>query len=110
MPVTLKPQRRVTGIDVGCAFVRSAVVRLSRPSKILTQRDVWVGGRRELSSGGVADLLRHRRKPVEIVPEPVTGEFLFDESPDPLDEIDLRAVRREPERDHAIAMACKPGP
>ncbi len=36
---------------------------------------------------------------IDIGPEPVASQFLFEKAPDPLDQVEGRRVDREPERD-----------
>ena len=83
---------------------------LSRFTKVLTNRDVrerWGGAGRP---DPLTERLRCRGEPVPIVPVAMTGERGFEETPDALDPVALRAIGGEPARTDALTVRREPRP
>lgn len=70
---------------------------------------MWIRRCGEGGSGSVKESLGGGAKLVEIIPQPMTRQFAFCESPDPLDEIELRTIRGEPLHTDAVGVIGEPG-
>ncbi len=81
---------------------------LSAFTEVLSHGEVRIGVGAEAGLDLIEDALGGGREPGEVIPESVASQFALDEAPDPFNQVELRAIGRQPQDADARRLGGEP--